>query len=493
MSQAGTPIVDEVKIQQNEEKIEAVKAEIENEEIAKLKAENASLKAKEATLQAEKDKRNEEATALLKASNRGTPIAGSSRRNDVQAKSKNQLTARLLASKWTMAKGGEESQKAQEVYDSTVDYAMSGNDGSYTLNSAGYISTAQVGVVPMPVGIASNKVEPLDLVYKIDISGVDVATTERVVRTVAELDYAKSDASVVRNAFANRAISFVTESAKVHTIDTSMELDRDTMDRASLDRRANIIEQNVGHLQAMSKAKKRQHYLYNTDGVGVTPMIPTINATFLSNNNVIQVTDTAIEATNGYDPYIVLHNTACSDPKKKGFFVRPLGFSSWVSGDFDIQKLFNSIDIAYMLLNTETMNQGKRPTLLIGNKMKQLLSRQRQFEGDVNSNLLVNLTSQIQDMGIDVVHLPELEEAGGVLPVAILAVFENYYVANNPAVNEKWIKDTDTVVVEDIEISKHATPMTGNRTKKCYLAEKREALIGMVRDSTAAVLFTLSA
>ena len=96
-------------------------------------------------------------------------------------------------------------------------------------------------------------------------------------------------------------------------------------------------------------------------------------------------------------------------------------------------------------------------------------------------------------MGIDVVHLPELEEAGGVLPVAILAVFENYYVANNPAVNEKWIKDTDTVVVEDIEISKHATPMTGNRTKKCYLAEKREALIGMVRDSTAAVLFTLSA
>jgi len=106
---------------------------------------------------------------------------------------------------------------------------------------------------------------------------------------------------------------------------------------------------------------------------------------------------------------------------------------------------------------------------------------------------LINLTSQIQDMGIDVVHLPELEEAGGVLPVAILAVFENYYVANNPAVNESWIKDTDTVVVEDIEISKHATPMTGNRTKKCYLAEKREALIGMVRDSTAAVLFTLSA
>lgn len=486
MSQAGTPIVDEAQIQQNEEKIEALKVEIENEEIAQLKAENASLKAKE-------DKRNEEATALLKASNRGTPIAGSSRRNDVQAKSKNQLTARLLASKWTMAKGGEESQKAQEVYDSTVDYAMSGNDSSYTLNSAGYISTAQVGVVPMPVGVASNTVEPLDLVYKIDISGVDVATTERVVRTVAELDYAKSDASVVRNAFANRAISFITESAKVHTIDTNMELDRDTMDRASLDRRANIIEQNVGHLQAMSKAKKRQHYLYNTDGVGVTPMIPTLDTTFLSNNNVIQVTDTAIEATNGYDPYIVLHNTACSDPKKKGFFVRPLGFSSWVSGDFDIQKLFNSIDIAYMLLNTETMNQGKRPTLLIGNKMKQLLSRQRQFEGDVNSNLLVNLTSQIQDMGIDVVHLPELEEAGGVLPVAILAVFENYYVANNPAVNESWIKDTDTVVVEDIEISKHATPMTGNRTKKCYLAEKREALIGMVRDSTAAVLFTLSA
>ena len=482
MLQAGTPIVDEAQIQQTQNEIEALKAEIENEEIAKLKAENASLKAKE-------DKRNEEATALLKASNRGTPIAGSSRRNDVQAKSKMQLTARLLASEFEIKKNARNTQ-ASEVYQETI--AMATED--YTLNSAAYIHKANSVEVPYTRGVPVEAVSVTQYSKKVTINNAKTVIVPKIVKSNVPLKTVTGEADIKRYDH-NIRPTFSTRTINIARTTVSSTVSASDIDDVSIDDRTMVLEIVVEELDSRMVEKKNAEALYG-DGAFFEAIIPTLDSAFIEKSKVVNVTDTALASTGGKNPYQALRREALSDVNKNGYFVRPIGFTSFDGTDYSVQTLIKSIQHAHNILKTDSRNNGKVMELKIGQAFAMKLQNTPSFYGDgtngTTSNIFINIIDQIQKMGITVTVHPEMNETGGAIPVAILVVMQNYHATSELTLATKYVNPHNSAVVMDYRIDSLAE-LHADGEAESYRVSQTERTFGAIVDSTAAVLFTLSA
>ena len=478
-------VVDETTIQQAEELIANLQKKALETELAEVKAraekaeaENAQFKEKEVM----ELKRGEESLKKVAAMSTVTPTKTNAMNN---IKTQKQMMAAKLACAFAMQNGS--NQEAVQMWNE-----VKNNDVVVdTKNSVGYVSTSSSIQVQAQNAQYANNVDIFQNATKVDIGQDDNVTVTRLVRDIEELDYTTSTSDINRAAFDNKHSIVVQKSAAVSEIRSEMSLERKALDNKSIEKVYQILEPEAVRFQDDIDNKIIQNRLYNVDGLDIDPLIPTLNDTFLQKNHIVLVTDEALKSTNGNNPAVTLFNMANAKKDKRGYFVRPLGFDSFDSTDFNTEKLLNSLHYAMTLLKTNTRNQ--RLQLFIGNAMYAKLAIQRSFDGTGSrSNVFINNIQTIENMGIQVNWLTNMQEGGGTVPCAILADIGNYYIKEASSEYKSFIESSSSIKFNDLEIERNNRTLASGKILEEYVAKSKNRIVSSIYDSTAAVLFTLA-